>query len=117
MTTYRKLIAWQKGMDLVVAVYKSTQSFPSSEIYGLTSQLRRAALSIPFNIAEGQGRSSKPDFARFLKIANGSLQETETQIILAHSLTYLTENQEAQLLSSCQEIAKLLNGLIRSLEK
>ena len=120
MTTvksYRELIAWQKAMDLVVQVYEMTRTFPREEIYGLTSQLRRAAVSIPSNIAEGQGRRSSKEFVRFLGIAYGSLQETETQIILATRLGYLEAVQEAQVLEQCAEVGKLLNGLTNALRR
>ena len=115
--SYRELIAWQKAMDLVVQVYEMTRTFPREEVYGLTSQLRRAAVSIPSNIAEGQGRRSSKEFMRFLGIAYGSLQETETQIILATRLGDLEAAQEAQLLEQCAEVGKLINGLINALRR
>jgi len=115
--SYRELIAWQKAMDLVVGVYEGTKAFPREELYGLTSQLRRAAVSIPSNIAEGQGRRSSKEFIRFLSIAYGSLQETETQIILATRLGYLESAQEAQLLEQCAEVGKLINGLTNALHR
>ncbi|MFH1926608.1 MAG: four helix bundle protein [Chloroflexota bacterium] len=114
---YRELVAWQKAMDLAVSVYKATKSFPNTEIYGLTSQLRRAAVSISSNIAEGQGRHTTKEFLRFLGIAYGSLQETETQIILATRLGYVQETQEAELLEQCAEVGRLLNGLINALQR
>ena len=120
MTTvksYRELIAWQKAMDLVVQVYEMSRTFPREEVYGLTSQLRRAAVSIPSNIAEGQGRRSSKEFIRFLGIAYGSLQETETQIILATRLGYLEAVQEAQVLGQCAEVGKLINGLTNALRR
>src|SRR5579862_7466163 len=88
---YRDLIVWQKAMDLATLVYQSTESFPQKEVFGLTNQLRRAAVSIPSNIAEGQGRNSNLDFRRFLGISRGSLQEVETQLELARRLGYLDE--------------------------
>lgn len=115
--SYRELIAWQKAMDLVVGVYEATRAFPREEIYGLTSQLRRAAVSIPSNIAEGQGRHSSKAFIQFLGIAYGSLQETETQVILATRLGYLETTQEAQLLEQCSEVGKLINGLTNALRR
>jgi four helix bundle protein len=115
--SYRELIAWQKAMDLVVRVYEGTKTFPREEIYGLTSQLRRAAVSIPSNIAEGQGRRSSKGFIQFLGIAYGSLQETETQIILATRLGYLRDEQESQLLAQCAEVGKLINGLTNALRR
>ena len=83
---YRDLIAWQKAMDLVEMVYKVTGQIPREELYGLTNQLRRAVVSIPSNIAEGQGRNSTNDFKRFLIISHGSLREVETQILIAERL-------------------------------
>jgi len=115
--SYRELIVWQKAMDLTINVYELTRSFPREEIYGLTSQLRRAAISIPSNIAEGQGRRTPKQFLYFLNIAYGSLQETETQIILAARLGYLQPEQETQLLEPCAEIGKLINGLTKSLRR
>jgi four helix bundle protein len=112
---YRELIAWQKAMDLVEGVYQVTLKFPRHEMYGLSSQLRRAAVSVPSNIAEGQGRRYTKEFIRFLGIAYGSLQEVETQVILAHRLGYMEEAQETQLLEQCTEVAKLINGLTSAL--
>ena len=79
---YRELVAWQKAMDLVVAVYDVTRSFPKEETYGITAQVRRSAVSVPSNIAEGQGRGTPDEFKRFLRVSNGSRQEMETQIIV-----------------------------------
>ena len=112
---YRELIAWQKAMDLAEAVYQVTQEFPREEVYGLTSQLRRAAVSIPSNIAEGQGRRSTKEFTHFLGVAYGSLQEVETQIILATRLGYCRDGQEARLLEGTAEVGKLINGLTKAL--
>jgi four helix bundle protein len=112
---FRDLIVWKKAMDLAVQVYRSTESFPRHEVYGLTSQTRRAAVSVSCNIAEGQGRSTTKDFLHFLAVAKGSLQELETQIILAVRLSYLDEGTEKQLLAAAAEVARLLNGLVNSL--
>jgi four helix bundle protein len=114
---YSDLIAWQKAMDLVVLVYEATESFPPKERYGLTNQLRRAAVSVPSNIAEGQGRCSTRDFLRCLSIASGSLQELETQLIIARRLNYLEEVFRPGLFESTKEVACLLNGLRNSLAK
>jgi four helix bundle protein len=111
---YRELIAWQKAMDLVVAIYRETACFPREEIYGLSNQLRRAAVSIPSNIAEGQGRGAGAEFAHFLRIANGSRQEVETQILIATRLNYLNEIVADQLLARCDEIGRILWGLLDS---
>ena len=95
---YTELIAWQKGMDFVEAVYKATKQFPKEELYGLTSQLRRAVVSIPSNIAEGQGRRSTKEFVQFLSIAHGSLREAETQILIAKRLNYIDAEQVRRLM-------------------
>ena len=93
--SHRDLIVWQKAMDLVVLIYKATEAFPKHELYGLTSQLRRAAASIPANIAEGQGRRSKPEFCQFLGNARGSLLELDTHLELALRLR-IFDNQSAR---------------------
>ena len=93
---YRNLIAWQKAMELVLEVYKATKTMPKEEIYGLTSQMRRAAVSIPSNIAEGQGRKTPRDFKNFLSIALGSLKELETQILIAQGLNYFNDQTNQQ---------------------
>jgi len=111
---YRELVAWQKGMDLVEAVYRLTQSFPKDEMYGLTNQVRRAAVSVPSNIAEGQGRGVGGEFAHHLRIANGSRQEIETQILIGHRLGYVESAECDPALSLCQEVGRLLTGLRRS---
>ena len=112
---YRDLIAWQKAMDVVEVVYKATGLFPKDEIYGLTNQLRRAVVSIPSNIAEGQGRSSLNDFRRFLAISHGSLWEVETQILIARRLDYLNQAQTERLMNLAGEVGRLINGLSHSL--
>jgi four helix bundle protein len=115
LKSYRDLVVWQKGMDLVEAVYRSTREFPKEEIYGLTSQLRRAAVSIPSNISEGQSRNSPGEFLHHLGIARGSLSEAETQVMISRRLGYLTSESEQTLLELTSEIGRLLNGLLRSL--
>jgi four helix bundle protein len=102
-------------MDLVVKVYQITKGFPREETYGLTNQLRRAAVSIPSNIAEGQGRHTAKEFQRFLAVAYGSLQETETQLMLSRRLGYIDEARETEILAHCSEVARLINGLANSL--
>jgi four helix bundle protein len=114
---YRDLDTWKKAMDLAEAIYASTKDFPKEETYGLLSQIRRAAVSIPSNIAEGQGRESPKDFLRFLSMARGSLCETETQILLATRLTYLKPESTEKLLNLAGEVGRLLNGLSKSLEQ
>jgi four helix bundle protein len=117
VVNYTDLIVWQKGMDFVEAVYKRTSQFPREDIYGLTSQLRRAAVSIPANIAEGQGRRSSRDFRRFLAIAYGSLREAETHILIAERLNYLAASEKKSLMAVTAEIGRLLNGLSNSLRE
>jgi four helix bundle protein len=113
--SFQDLIVWQKAMDLVETVYRTTSSFPKEEVFGLTAQLRRAATSIPSNIAEGQCRESTPDFRRFLSIARGSLGEAETQVLIAERLRYINAVKREEALVSLHETARLLNGLLRSL--
>lgn len=112
--SYRQLLAWQKAMELVRDIYRVTKSFPRDEAYGLTSQLRRATVSVPSNIAEGQARYSRREFYRFLQVARGSLAEMETQIMIATSLEYLTPTTARLLLSKASELGRILNGLIAS---
>jgi four helix bundle protein len=112
--SYKQLIAWRKAMDLVTEIYRVTRNFPRDEMYSLTSQLRRAAVSIPSNIAEGQARYSRREFYRFLTIARGSLAEIETQITIAKSLEYLTSASNNLLLFKVAELGRILNGLISS---
>ncbi len=114
--SYKDLIAWQKAMHLVTDIYRATATFPREEIYGLTSQVRRAAVSIPSNIAEGQGRLSKKDFNHFLSQARGSLMEIETQLQIAQNLGYLDEKNTHVLLQGCAELGRILNGLMSSLQ-
>jgi four helix bundle protein len=113
--SYRELIVWQKAMDLVMVVYQLTCSFPHEEQYALGSQLRRAAISIPSNIAEGQGRNTTRDFQKYLSIAYGSLQEVETQILIALRLKYINEADSDDAMQQCSEVGRLINGLARSL--
>ena len=112
---YKDLIAWKREMELLVTVYAAHRYFPVDERFGLTNQLRRAAVSIPSNIAEGQGRQMKGDFVRFLRIANGSRQEVETQLLAAKELGFATEADLSQALGQIDEVGRLISGLIRSL--
>ena len=112
--TFRNLIAWQKAKALAKKVYVASKDFPKEEAYGLTSQVRRAAVSVPSNIAEGKGRGTKKDFCHFLMQARGSLYELETQIELALDLNYLPQAQAKELLGDCDEVGRILNGLINS---
>ena len=113
---YRELIAWQKSVDLVVLVYRLTTCFPKNEVYGLTDQLRRAAVSVPSNIAEGQGRGISKAFIGHLRIARGSLQEVETQLIIAQRLGYIDGEQSCGAIELSAEVSRILGGLIRSLK-
>ena len=114
---YQQLIAWQKAIALVTEVYSATKSFPRDEIYGLTSQIRRAAVSVPSNIAEGQGRATRGEFVQFLGHARGSLCEVETQIVIAANLHYIAPDIRDMLSDRITELGRILNGLIASLEK
>ena len=113
MSNYRKLIVWQKARVLAVNVYRATSRYPREEMFGLTSQMRRACLSILCNIAEGQGRWSRPDYHRFLIDARGSVLELEAQLVISEDLEYLKPDKAAALLDATLEIAKMLNGLLR----
>ncbi len=112
---HKRLDVWQLSMDLVTEVYRLTEKFPAAEQYGLTAQLRRAAVSIASNIAEGAARSTKREFANFLHIAQGSMSELDTQIEIALRLGYVTANALPQVLEHMQRIDKMLTGLIKSL--
>ncbi|MBT3200612.1 MAG: four helix bundle protein [Phycisphaerales bacterium] len=113
---YRDLMAWQKARTLVKRIYGATRLFPTDEMYGLTQQIRRAAVSVPSNIAEGYGRGSLGDYIRFLQIARGSLFELETQVILANDLEYLTEKQTDSLIEDMRTCTRVLQGLITKLK-
>ena len=114
---YRDLEAWKESMDLVEDVYKITKSLPAEELYGLRSQIRRSAVSIPSNIAEGHGRKGTGEYLHHLSIAKGSLAELETQLILCIRLKYFTREELKPVWNQAQTVGKLLTGLIRSLAK
>jgi four helix bundle protein len=114
---YRELVVWQKGVALVTDVYRLTANFPRQEVYGLTGQIRRAAASIPANIAEGQGRSTRGEFKQFLGHARGSLYELETHLLVAHNLGYLPASESSCLIAHIHEVGRLLNGLLKSLDR
>jgi four helix bundle protein len=114
---YRKLLVWQKAIDLVVDVYQVCKKLPKEEIYGLASQMRRAAISVPANIAEGQGRRTLKDKQNFLSIAMGSLKELETHLIIAGRLDFLKQNDTSSLFGLVERIAQMLDGLINSLKR
>jgi len=111
------LIAWQKAMELVEAVYKMTKAFPKEELYGLTSQLRRSVVSVPSNLAEGHSRSGSREFMHRVSIAHGSLSEVETQIEIAFRLKYIDAAQRDQIFKMSAETGRIINGLFHSLEK
>ena len=114
---FRKLIVWQKAHQLVLLVYKLTEKFPKHEMFGLTSQLRRAMVSVPANVAEGYGAGGKGQFGRYLDIAQGSLSEAEYYLILAQDLSYITPSQYEQTESLRAETGFLLHRLIESLNR
>lgn len=114
---YRDLLVWERAMGLVGEAYRLTATFPREEKYGLVQQLRRAAVSIPSNIAEGHGREHLGDYLHHLSIANGSLMEVETQVMIAGRMTYLRKEDEALFLSQAGEISRMLSGLTRALKK
>ena len=115
MRDYKTLKVWEKAHRFALAVYQATAGFPSEERFGLTREVRRSATSVPSNIAEGCGRESEPDFARFLNIAAGSASEAAYQLLLAHDLHYLDQRAYADLDAQAQEIKRTLNGLIQRL--
>lgn len=112
---HHDLKAWQEAMALVKAVYHSTTEFPQSEVYGLTSQMRRAAVSVPSNIAEGAARSGDKEFFKFLSIARGSLSELETQVLIARDISYL--ERDLELLEIIDKVFGLIGGLMNSIRK
>jgi four helix bundle protein len=113
--SYRDLIAWQKAMDLVEGVYRATYGWPKEDLYGLSNQVRRAAVSVPANVAEGQGRDSAKDFLRHVAIADGSLHEIETLLLVAQRLDYFDASTCETLLRQAAEVGRLLHGLKRAL--
>lgn len=113
--SYRDLVVWQKAVAVVTDVYRLTETFPSSELYGLTSQVRRAAVSVAANIAEGQGRNSTKDFLKFLSNARGSLYEVETHMVIARNLGYVAGGNAESICAKFDEVERLLAGLIRAL--
>jgi len=115
--SYQDLAVWKKAMQLVAQVYLLTKRFPREELHGLTSQMRRAAISIPTNIAEGWGRGSKKEYIQFLRIARGSLLELETLLAIARTLRYLSQEDMQAMLALVEEISRMLSGLIASLRR
>jgi four helix bundle protein len=117
MSAYRNLIAWQKAMDLVDETYRIARTFPKSETFVLSQQMRAAASSIPSNIAEGQGRFTRPECRQFLRHARGSTLELETQILIAQRQKFIDQATAEKLVRQAEEVGRLINGLIRFTEK
>lgn len=115
LKSYKELLVWQKSMALVTNIYSMVKNFPKEEQYGLTSQIKRCAVSIPSNIAEGWGRFSRKDYIRFLRTSRGSLFELETQTLISKNLNFIHNSEEID--SSITEISKMLNSLIKRLEE
>lgn len=116
MGSFKELIVWQKSVSLVTEIYTATEKFPKSEIFTLSSQIRRASISIPSNISEGHSRRSPLDYIQFLKIARGSVAELETQLIISNNLGYITNEEFEDMEKKLTEIAKMLNALITSIK-
>lgn len=114
--SYRELLVWQKAMDLVVATYQLTQYFPASERFGLTSQMRRAAVSVPANIAEGRGRKHLAEYLNHLSMANGSLKELETCVLIAERLRFAPVADCQAVMRQAEEVGRMLAGLMDKLE-
>jgi four helix bundle protein len=113
--TYKDLIAWQKSIVLVTEIYALTRTFPADEKFGLTSQLNRAAVSVPSNIAEGWGRETSKNFLQFLRNSRGSVMEIQTQLIIAKNLGFVDEHSYQKLMDKSEEVGKILQGLIKSI--
>ena len=115
MKDFRQLKVWEKAHQLALDIYKASAIFPKEELYGLTSQIRRASMSIPTNIAEGCGRNTDPDFARFLQIAMGSASETEYQLILTHDLGFISREKYEKLQNDVEEVKRMLASLLKTI--
>jgi len=115
LRSYRELKVWQAGVRLVTLSYRITRRFPKPELYGLTSQIRRSAVSIPANIAEGYGRSHRGDYLRYLSVANGSLKELETEMLIAGELGYVPPEEASRFCERAEELGRMLGSLRRSL--
>lgn len=115
--SYRDLMVWQKAMALVTDVYRETDSFPAREIYGLTNQIRRAAVAVPSDIAEGKGRLSKKEFVQMLSRARGSIFEVQTQLEISRNLGFLPQPKFEELAAKADEVGRLINGLIREIRR
>jgi len=117
INSYQDLVVWQKGMQLAEACYRLTRPFPREELFGMTSQIRRAATSIPANVAEGWGREGTREYIRFLRIAQGSLKELETHLILCQRVELTSTESVKPLLALCNEVGRMLRALIGSLQQ
>ncbi len=116
MHNFKELNVWNNGMDLATEIYKATERFPSDERFGLTSQMRRASVSIPSLIAEGAGRTTKKDFSNFLGMALGSCYELETQLMLSQRLNFISKNTGEKIIDDCVQVAKMLVNLKKTLD-
>ena len=116
MKTHKDLNVWKRAIAFVTYIYKTTEKFPKSELYGLSSQLRRAAVSIPSNIAEGAARNHDKEFLQFLYIALSSSVEVETQLIISHNLGFITKSELEELIEELDTIGKMIQGLIKSIK-
>jgi four helix bundle protein len=117
INSYRNLIVWQKSVALVTDIYTLTKSFPQEEKFGIVSQLNRASVSIPSNIAEGWGRKSSKNYLQFLRISRGSLMETETLLEISKNLNYINEREFKVISDNIEEVSKILQGLIKSIQQ
>ena len=117
MHQHKEMMIWQRSRAFVKEVYVATCAFPKEELYGLTSQLRRASVSIPANISEGAGRNSNPDFSRFLDVALGSAAEVETLLILSADLNFISQTEASRLIAELEEIQRMINGFNRYLRQ
>ena len=117
MQTYRDLLVWQKSMDLVTQVYQVTRSFPKEETYSVIDQIRRCAISVPSNMAEGYGRQTTKDYIRHMQISRGSLYELQTQIEICYNINYLSKGDFDKIYELCREIERMLNSLIKKLKE
>ncbi|MCF8423954.1 MAG: four helix bundle protein [Bacteroidia bacterium] len=117
MNSYRNLIVWQKSVALVTDIYTLTKSFPQEEKFGIVSQLNRASVSIPSNIAEGWGRESSKNYLQFLRISRGSLMETETLLEISKNLNYINDSEFKVISDNIEEVSKILQGLIKSIQQ
>ena len=115
LKSYRELLVWQRAVELTLLVYRLSEGFPTRETYGLAAQIRRAGVSVPSNIAEGYGRGSRKEYIQFLCIAQGSLKELETQVIISERLGFSSATAAGDVLAESEVVGKMLGGLLRSL--